>query len=128
MPLKWKHTLSFSWSKGDWTHALTQIFRDGYVDAPASTNGLYHPSRIRTGAYVPPDYDPNVDEYIMYNYSVSWTGMDRLKATFGIRNLLNSDPPFTLAYLDYGGGSAWEPRVADPRGRSFNLLLEYSLW
>ena len=44
-----------------------------------------------------------------------------------IRNLLNSDPPFTLAYLDYGGGSAWEPRVADPRGRSFNLLLEYSL-
>ena len=30
--------------------------------------------------------------------------------------------------LDYGGGSAWEPRVADPRGRSFNLLLEYSLW
>ena len=45
-----------------------------------------------------------------------------------IRNLLNSDPPFTLAYLDYGGGSAWEPRVADPRGRSFNLLLEYSLW
>lgn len=128
LPLKWKHTLSFSWSKGDWTHALTQIFRDGYVDAPASTNGLYQPSRIRTGAYVPPDYDPNVDEYITYNYSVSWTGMDRLKATFGIRNLLNSDPPFTLAYLDYGGGSAWEPRVADPRGRSFNLLLEYSLW
>ena len=126
LPLKWKHTLSFGWAKGDWTHALTQIYRDGYIDAPASTNGLFQPARIRTGAYVPPDYDPEVDAYTTYNYSVSWTGIEKLKATFGIRNLLNTDPPFTLAYLDYGGGSAWEPRVADPRGRSFNLLVEYS--
>lgn len=125
LPLEWKHTLSFGWAKGDWSHTLTQVYRDGYLDAPASG---FQPTRIRTGAHVPVAYDPNVDEYISYNYSVSWTGMDRLKATFGIRNLLNSDPPFTLAYLDYGGGSAWEPRVADPRGRSFNLLLEYSLW
>ncbi|QIL21115.1 TonB-dependent receptor [Thermomonas sp. HDW16] len=125
LPLKWKHTLSFGWARGDWTHALTQIYRNGYLDAPASG---YQPTRIRTGVYVPPDYKPKVDEYITYNYSVSWAGIDKLKATFGVRNLLNTDPPFTLAYLDYGGGSAWEPRVADPRGRSFNLLLEYSFW
>lgn len=123
LPLKWKHTLSFGWSKGDWTHTLTQIYRDGYLDAPASG---YQPTRIRTGLHVPSAYDPEVDDYTTYNYSVSWTGIDKLKATFGVRNLLNTDPPFTLAYLDYGGGSAWEPRVADPRGRSFTMLLEYS--
>ena len=89
---------------------------------------LPQPVSVASGSYIPVNWNPDVDSYITYNYSVSWTGMDRLKATFGIRNLLNSDPPFTLAYLDYGGGSAWEPRVADPRGRSFNLLLEYSLW
>ena len=122
LPLKWKHTLSFGWAKGDWTHTLTQVYRDGYLDAPASG---FQPTRIRTGVYVPPAYEPEVDEYTTYNYSVSWTGIDKLKATFGIRNLLNTDPPFTLAYLDYGGGSAWEPRVADPRGRSFNLLVQY---
>ena len=125
LPLKWKHTLSLGWGKGDWSHTLTQIYRDGYLDAPASG---YQPTRIRTGLYVPPAYDPEVDEHITYNYSVSWTGIDKLKLTFGIRNLLNTDPPFTLAYLDYGGGSGWEPRVADPRGRSFNLLAEYSFW
>ena len=54
--------------------------------------------------------------------------MENLKATFGIRNLLNTDPPFTLAYLDYGGGSGWEPRVADPRGRAFNLMFEYTFF
>ena len=122
LPLKWKHTLSFGWAKGDWTHTLTQVYRDGYLDAPASG---FQPTRIRTGVYVPSAYDPEVDDYITYNYSASWTGVDKLKVTFGIRNLLNTDPPFTLAYLDYGGGSAWEPRVADPRGRSFNLLVQY---
>ena len=122
LPLEWKHTLSFGWAKGDWSHTLTQVYRDGYLDAPASG---FQPARIRTGLHVPSAYEPEVDDYTSYNYSVSWTGIDKLKATFGIRNLLNTDPPFTLAYLDYGGGSAWEPRVADPRGRSFNLLLQY---
>ncbi|WP_447584790.1 TonB-dependent receptor domain-containing protein [Pseudoxanthomonas mexicana] len=125
LPLKWKHTLGFSWAKGDWAHTLTQVYRDGYLDAPASG---YQPTRIRTGVYVPPAYDPKVEEYITYNYSVTWTGFDKLKATFGIRNLLNTDPPFTLAYLDYGGGSGWEPRVADPRGRAFNLMFEYTFF
>ena len=125
LPLKWKHTLSLGWSKGTWSHTLTQVYRDGYLDGPAS--GV-QPNRIRDGRYLPPAYDPEVDEYITYNYSVSWAALDKLKITFGIRNLLNTDPPFTIAYLDYGGGSAWEPRVADPRGRSFNLLMEYKVW
>ena len=123
LPLRWKHTLSFGWAKGNWTHMLTQVYRDGYLDSPASGSA---PTRIRNGSYVPPDYNPKVSNYITYNYSVSWTGIQNLTATFGIRNLLNTDPPFTLAYLDNGGGAAWEPRIADPRGRSFNLLLEYN--
>jgi iron complex outermembrane receptor protein len=122
LPLKWKYTLSAGWNKGDWAHTLTQVYRDGYLDAPASG---FDPGAIRTGAVVRPDYNPNVSSYTTYNYSLTWTGMEKLKATFTIRNLLNTDPPFTLSYLDYGGGSAWEPRVADPRGRSFNLLLQY---
>ncbi|KAF1727402.1 TonB-dependent receptor domain-containing protein [Pseudoxanthomonas japonensis] len=123
LPIEWKHTLSFGWAKGDWAHTLTQVYRDGYKD--------WVPRAISRGALDPadlPNYDPDVDEYITYNYSVSWTGMEGLKATFGIRNLLNTDPPFTVAYLDYGGGSGWEPRVADPRGRAFNLVLEYKFF
>src|SRR3546814_8214235 len=73
---------------------------------------------MRNGTYVPPNYDPDVDAYITYNYSLGWEVSDALKATFGIRNLLDTDPPFTLRYLDHGDGAAWESRVADPRGRS----------
>ncbi len=116
LPIKWKHTLGFGWNRGDWSHTLTQVYRGGYED--------YQPPGIANG-YRPPNWNPDVDEYITYNYSVSWIGIDKLKATFGIRNLLNTDPPFSLRYLDDGDGAGWEARVADPRGRSFNLLLQY---
>ena len=116
LPLKWKHTLAFGWNKGDWSHTLTQVYRGRYKD--------WRPGGIVNG-YLPSNWDPNVGEYITYNYSASWTGIDKLKATFGIRNLLNTDPPFTVRYLDDGDGAGWEARVADPRGRSFNLLVQY---
>ena len=116
LPIKWKHTLGLGWARGDWAHTLTQVYRGGYKD--------WKPGGIVNG-YTPPDWDSKVDAYITYNYSVSWTGMENLKATFGIRNLLNTDPPFTVRYLDDGDGAGWEARVADPRGRSFNMLLEY---
>ncbi|RZA21029.1 MAG: TonB-dependent receptor [Lysobacteraceae bacterium] len=117
LPIEWKHTLSFGWNRGDWAHTLTQVYRGGYKD--------YRPGGIVNG-YLPSNWDPKVDSYTNYNYSVSWRGIDNLKMTFGIRNLLNTDPPFTVRYLDDGDGAGWEARVADPRGRSFNLLMEYS--
>ena len=51
-----------------------------------------------------------------------------MKLTLGVRNLLDTDPPFTLRYLDDGDGAAWESRIADPRGRSFLMQFEYNYW
>ena len=116
LPIRWKHTVSAGWARGDWAHTLTQVYRGGYKD--------WKPGGVVNG-YNPPAWDGNVDAYITYNYSLTWTGMENLKATFGIRNLLNTDPPFTAHQVDFASGAAWEPRVADPRGRSFNLQVEY---
>ncbi|MFT4178974.1 MAG: TonB-dependent receptor [Thermomonas sp.] len=118
LPLKWKHTLSFGWSKGDWSHMLTQVYRAGYKDE--------EPVSVAGGTYTPSNWNPDVDDYITYNYSLSWTGLSKTKLTFAVRNLLNTDPPFTAHQVDFASGAAWEPRVADPRGRSFNLMVEYS--
>ena len=117
LPLKWKHTLSFGWSRGDWSHTLTQVYRAGYKDE--------EPVSVAGGTYTPSNWNPDVDDYITYNYSLSWTGLKRTKVTFAMRNLLNTDPPFTAHQVDFASGAAWEPRVADPRGRSFNLMVEY---
>ncbi len=117
LPIKWKHTLSFAWQRGDWSHSLTQVYRDGYNDEL--------PVSVRNGTYVPPAWNPEVDSYTTYNYSVSWSGIDNMTATFGVKNLLDQDPPFTAHQNDYAAGAGWEPRIADPRGRAYTLMLEY---
>ena len=118
LPLKWKHTLNLGYDKGDWSQTLTQVYRSGYEDEK--------PPSVANGTYIPSQWNPDVDDYILYNYSVSWTGMKHARYTFVVRNLLNTDPPFTAHQVDTASGSAWEPRVADPRGRSFALLVEYN--
>jgi iron complex outermembrane receptor protein len=46
-----------------------------------------------------------------------------------VKNLLDKDPPFSAAYdSNTGAGSSWEPRVADPRGRSYTLQVDYKFF
>jgi iron complex outermembrane receptor protein len=120
LPIRWKHTLNISYARGDWTHSLIQIHRDGYRDEP--------PISVANGSYVPSEWKPRVDGYTTYQYSVSWSGLKDLKFTFGIRNLFDQDPPFTAHMNDFAAGAAWEPRIADPRGRAYSLLVEYKFW
>lgn len=117
LPLKWKHTLNFGYVKGDWAHTLTQVYRHGYKDEL--------PVGMVRGTWTPPDWDSDVDRYITYNYGVTWTGLANAKFTFVVRNLLNTDPPFTAHQNDFASGAAWEARIGDPRGRSYSLIAEY---
>lgn len=120
LPIRWKHTLNFGWNRGNWTHNLSQLYRDEYMDEP--------PVSVANGTYVPADWQQKVDSYTTYNYSVSWTGIPKLKVGFGIKNLFDKDPPFTAHQNDFASGAAWEPRIADPRGRAYTLMLEYTFY
>jgi iron complex outermembrane receptor protein len=74
----------------------------------------------------PANYDPDVKAYSIFHASVTYTGFKNLTLTAGIKNLFDKDPPFAITYdSNSGAGSSWEPRVADPRGRSFTLLANY---
>jgi len=67
-----------------------------------------------------------VKDYAIYNLTVSYQGLiEGLKLTAGVKNVFDTDPPFAITYDgNTGAGSSWEPRVADPRGRSFILQAE----
>ena len=119
--LRWKHTASFTYSQGDWSGTLSQLYRSAYKDAvlPGVANGSVSPRNL----------NPTVDSYTLYNVSTTYTGFKNLSLTFGVKNLLDKDPPFTAAYdTNTGAGSSWEPRVADPRGRSFTFLVSYNFF
>jgi iron complex outermembrane recepter protein len=112
--LKWKHSAFITYSKDAFDFSFSQIFRNGYQNNTAIP-----------GSTARPDFNPRVDNYIIYNMSASYTFDERLKLTGGIRNLFNTDPPFAITYdSNSGAGSSWEPRVADPRGRSFTMAVE----
>ncbi len=116
--LRWKHSAFVNYATDDWTLSLSQIFRDGY------RNGVL--PGIRAGTVTRPGYNALVEDYIIYNLSASYTGLSpNFKITAGIRNLFDTDPPFAITYDgNTGAGGSWEPRVADPRLRSFTIGVE----
>jgi iron complex outermembrane receptor protein len=119
LSLRWKHNAFLSYQNNDLTVTLTQLYRDSYRNF-----GL--PNLLNNRSATRPDYNERVDPYVVYNFSVSWTGLGpNYRFTAGVRNLFDTDPPFAITYdSNTGAGSSWEPRVADPRGRSFTFAAE----
>lgn len=111
--LRWKHSAFINYAVDDVMLSFSQIYRNGYKNnaLPASSSR--------------PDYNERVKAYITYNLSAAMDMNDKLRLTAGIRNVFDTDPPFAITYdSNTGSGSSWEPRVADPRGRSFTLSVE----
>lgn len=119
--IRWKHTAFVTYTRGDWSGTLTQQYRGGYVG--------YVPPGVAAGVVNPSKWNPDVDPYWLHHVSVSYTGFKDLKLTAGIKNLFDTKPPFANSYdTNTGSGSSWEPRVADPRLRSFLLQAEYTFF
>ena len=113
--LRWKHNASFGVSRGDWSGLLIQSFASGYKDqVPNGGKGT-----------PPPGFKPDVSSYTTYNLSGTYTGFKNTTITVGIQNLFDRDPPFTAHNVDEVVGAGWDPRVADPRGRSLSFQLKY---
>ncbi|HEY1109028.1 MAG TPA: hypothetical protein VGE76_10360, partial [Opitutaceae bacterium] len=81
---------------------------------------------VANGLVRPPDWKPRVSPYSTYGLSVTYRGIKNITIVGGVKNLLDEDPPFSATYdTNTGAGSSWEPRIADPRGRSFTLRVDY---
>lgn len=115
--LEWKHSAFIAWSNDTFDLSLSQIYRSGYANQKLPG--------IASGAVSRPDFNLRVKPYIIYNLTGSAKIDERFTITAGVRNLFDKDPPFAITYdSNTGAGSSWEPRVADPRGRSFTLSVD----
>ena len=118
--IRWKHNIFLTYAQGPWTASLSQLYRSGYTnqELPGVTSGRVDP----------PDLHVKVKPYMLHNLSVGYEVNERFRVTGGIKNLFDTDPPFAITYdSNTGAGSSWEPRVADPRGRSYTLTLEIQM-
>lgn len=111
--LRWKHNLAFTYSQGEWSGSLAQSYVSG------------HTAYVWPGPNFVTQPGGKVNEYVRYNLSATYKGFKDMSINGGIRNLLNTDPPFSIHHSDEVSGTSWDPRVGDPRGRAFYVNLTY---
>lgn len=93
---RWQHTAQLDEHAGAWSASVSQRYRSGYRDQ--------HPAH-RVGAYAPIDL------------SLSYTGLADTVISAGIRNLFDTDPPFSGQQETLQRN--YDPRFTDPTGRTF---------
>lgn len=110
---RWKHTISVNYTRGPWSVTGWQRYTSHYKD------------EVPQGV-VPPGFDPYVHAYTLHDLTLVYTGVPKLKILAGVKNVFNKHPSFTAHNVDFLSGAGWDPRVADPRDRSYQLRVTYT--
>ncbi len=102
---RWQHTATINWSAGNWSVLLANRYKSGYKDQ-----------------------DPTIDvrPYSTYDTGVSYTGIRNLTLAFGIKNLLDEEPPVTVQSTTFQRG--YDPRFTDPLGRTYTVRAAYKFF
>ncbi|KQW51121.1 MULTISPECIES: TonB-dependent receptor [unclassified Roseateles] len=109
--LRNKFTADVGWARDSWAATLSMVYKSGYNDEDLTRFGT--PRR-------------KIDSYTTFNLFASYTGIKNLTLTAGLRNLTDEKPPFTYHNVDNVVGAGWDPRVADPSGRTLAVSASYS--
>lgn len=122
---RWQGRLSASLSTSDaWTHAVTMNFKSGYADSreeaeviDSSGNATGETAVIRR----------KVRSHYSFDWQTTWTVNKALSAQFGVLNIFDRDPPFSIATggLNKGFMRGFDDRYYDSRGRTLYLNASY---
>ncbi|MDM4768142.1 TonB-dependent receptor [Pelomonas sp. SE-A7] len=114
--LPWKGTGSLEWKQGKWTSTVSATYKDGYEDEDMT-------AYRSTG-----EVKRNVSSYTTFNLFTTYSGIKNMTITAGVINLFDKQPPFTWHNVDGVIGAGWDPRVADPRGRTLQASVKYEFF
>lgn len=117
LKLRWKHSATINWTGGVWGSTFQQVYNSGYNEEVGGFVG-----------FTPPQLNPKIASYALYNLTASYAGIKNLTLTAGIKNLFDTKPPFSGHNVDNVVGAGWDGRVGDPRLRSFLLRASYKFW
>nr|WP_315255627.1 TonB-dependent receptor [uncultured Duganella sp.] len=113
---------SSSWANAQWTHTLSANYRNGYVDKHQSADDC----AVTTADAAQSCYDITLDvpSYTTFDLQTAYRPLKSLELTFGITNLFDRDPPFSLRNT----GShqiGYNPSYSSALGRTFYLSGAY---
>lgn len=113
--LRNKFNASLTWSQGPWSSTLNASYKSGYKDQDLSGRNT-----------VPATANTTVPSYTLFGLYGTYTGFKNTSVTVGVRNLFDKQPPFTHHDVDDVVGAGWDPRVADPFGRTVTVSLKFN--
>ena len=102
---RWRHIASIGYDKGPWNVTGFQNYQKSYHDQlstfpePGATS--IQPRRV--------------SDYVTYDIQGSYTGIKNLQLSVGVKNILDTDPPYTNAGGQFAAG--YDITYADVRGR-----------
>ena len=112
--LRWRMNTNVGYTKGAWNTTASVRWSSGYEDEDRTPYTINQPVKR------------DIEEYYTVNLFTTYRGIKNLTLTAGIVNLFDKQPPFTWHNVDNVVGAGWDPRVADPRGRTISLSGSYS--
>ena len=102
---RWRHVASIEYQRGPWIATAFQNYQKGYNDQLSTF--------LEAGATA--RAPRRVGDYVTYDAQVLFNGIRNLQAAIGVKNLLNTDPPYTNAGGQFAAG--YDITYADVRGR-----------
>lgn len=112
---RWRHSLTFTYSRAFFDLSLTNNFTKGYEDYTDPTA-------------VGPDYPlvRNVGDYVTWDTQATLKPTKALSLVFGIKNLTDKDPPSSRNSLNFHTG--FDPTYTNPIGRQFYGRINYKFF
>ncbi|MCG7560525.1 TonB-dependent receptor [Pseudoalteromonas sp. McH1-42] len=114
-----------TFTHGDFTHSLNLKARSGYTDASADVSFYVAKADDWDSAVDGSVIQKHIPVYMTFDYRLAYAWGDNANIAFGIKNLFDKEPPFTLN-ASAGHQVGYDPRYADPYGRTFYLQADYT--
>ena len=105
---RWRSYISLNWMYGTWGATLAQTYTAGYTDANADVSGNTR----------------KVSAFSVWDLQGTYTGIGGLQLALGVRNLFDTDPPFSNQRGSFQIG--YDPQLANPLGRQFYFRATYA--
>lgn len=96
---RWKHYASATWEYGPWTATLAQNFQSSYIDNQTNAN----------------DELRRVGSMSLWDIQGTYSGFKNWTLTAGVRNLFDTNPPFSNQVNTFQAG--YDPSYYDARAR-----------
>ena len=112
--IRYQQIVTVGWEKGSWSGQVVNRYLNGYRDQ--NTQGA--PFNVA------PFNNRTVQEYSLFDVSLSYTGVKNMTLSAGIQNVFDTDPSFTNQVGRFQA-RGYDDRFHNPLGRTYQLSAKY---